>query len=244
MMLQGAYSQGLIHQITRDSAGGPLRCSGCGWSSSDHGPDVVFLSFSMPLFRGVMVDKGSHALLERLDDLVLCAECVAVALLVLDPTPARSARQRIVEVQAALRDEIERSTKAVKACYHEVAKIEGQLEEVRKARDELEGLRDAVAQWTVQWDLAVEVFRRERLNVWTIRHATTLERASSAGDEADELAAELADAAKLFVKARRGRRVLKTAGERLKAQSETKGLSTEVYLIQNRLTAAEDSDDR
>lgn len=217
-----------IYRVTADPAGRPLRCSGCGWSASELGPHVPFLNFGVLLFRGAIVDQTAGALLERLDELVVCGECIGSAALLLDPRPAQSARQKASEEQKRLQDEIANFVQTHKQVRSQIAESERRLADLREARDGVAALRARAAEWGTKHDLAAEAFRDARLRVWAIERAR--ER-----DESSKAAAELAEARDQFEKARGALRPLTTAGKRLGRQCQEKGLSEEHARIRSRL---------
>ena len=51
----------------------PSRCSGCLRSA---GTDVRFVDYQAAIDRGAIVEEGSMAVLESIDDLYLCDSCV------------------------------------------------------------------------------------------------------------------------------------------------------------------------
>jgi hypothetical protein len=51
----------------------PARCSGCLRSA---GTDVRFVDYQAAINRGAIVEEGSMAVLESIDDLYLCDSCV------------------------------------------------------------------------------------------------------------------------------------------------------------------------
>lgn len=226
-----------IHRVeNRPAELVPMRCSGCGWASSNLGPQIVFVGFSQELFRGVIIDSaGAGALLERLDELVLCSECVARCAFLIDPAPARSARQKSSEEQKRLQEEIAAHTLEHKRVRLEIVEGERRLEELRKARDKAAELRAKAARWGSSYDQAARAFRDASLKSWATERAQE-------GDGSPEAAAELAQAKEQLDKARVALRALTTAGGRLGGQCMDKGLSFEHGFIRDRLAGGPDDE--
>lgn len=225
-----------IHRIVDRPAEVPLRCSGCGWPASELGPQIIFLSFSQLLFRGVIVDSSSGgALQERLDELVLCGECVADAAFLIDPAPARSARQKVSEEQRRLQSEITNFTKTRNEVRSEIDESEKRLEVLRKARDGLGMLRAKATEWGSQHAVAADAFRDARLRVWATERSLN-------GDSSPEAATELAEAHEQLDKTRGALHALTTAGGRLARNCQEKGLADMHALIRDRLAGGLDND--
>lgn len=83
----------------------PGHCSGCYGSA---GPEVTFVNFDAAINRGAIVEEGSGAVLDSIDELHLCDSCVREAAETLDYKPGLHARHLQLNRQLmAERDRLE-----------------------------------------------------------------------------------------------------------------------------------------
>lgn len=226
---------GAIAIADRGSGGVPVRCSGCGWSDAEVGPAVAFVSFGQQLFRGVIVEaSAAAAAVERIEDLVLCGECLAAAFL-LDPLVARTARERLAEERRRLAEDAKHFSKRDAEVRRAIRAEERRLAQLEAARKERDEVRAAAAKLCPEFDAIAEEFRAARLRVWALSRLAE-------GDKSEEAQQELADASEQFDKLRRSLRALTVAGSRLKQQCEDKGLAAERDALRDRLAVDLDPD--
>lgn len=220
--------------ITLEVRPSGARCSGCGWSAADVHPAVPFVGFGQRLFRGVVRDPQSQAVVERIEDLTICGECVA-AMFLLDPEVARKARERVTEERRRLQGDLKHFTARENEVRREIRKREREIERRRAEEKERDEVRVAAVQWSAEYDATVERFCSDRLNVWKFEKLAE-------GDGSPEAAKELEDASEQFEKLRRALRFLMAAGRRLEQQCEDKNLVAEHAQLRDRLAVDLDPD--
>jgi hypothetical protein len=179
------------------------------------------------------VTASSGGVLERLDDLRMCGECVAKAAVLIDPTPAATFREKADQEQRGLVTQLADATRAVKEAESGVRKLEKRIADLETKRDYLAGFRATVGAWATEFDKAFEAFREGRLRVWTF------EKVSPVDPQAAE---ELVGDRDRLISVTKKLDALKKTGARLRDKCQTEGLAMEARMIQDRLRTMRESE--
>jgi hypothetical protein len=226
-MILGLDFEHQIRRLQPARSGEIHRCSSCLWPATLLGPAIEWVDFSSLVFRGLIVDATSNGVLERLDHLRLCAECVMRACLLVDPAPAKTHRDKVEIEQKRLVDELTGVTRATTDTVSNIKRLEKQIAELEAARDRLEELRATVSGWGASWDRTAEEYRQARLRTWAWQFA------SEHGD--DQAGAELPGERERFDESSRKLAAQRKAGVRLIGRCREASFADEAAVINEKL---------
>lgn len=209
------------------------RCAACNWPP-ELLDDLPFVDFDAALHRGTLIRSYDRFPVLSVDFVVLCAECVAKAALLIDPQPAKQYRDDVESLKGELADRLATATREAKEQVDEQKRKERRLADLQAAQEERERLEAAARAWCGDWDRSLAEAQDSRVKLWT------WQRAVNAGD--DWAKAELEAERKALAKLERTLTAQRKAGGAIRGQCTEHGLEPLAAPIWERLTRDEGGD--